>query len=49
MAHSSDEKLREPKRVAVLGSGLAGLATAFLLHRSGMYKVRIFEMVFLTD
>ena len=40
-----EEKTRPPKTVAVIGSGLAGLTTAYLLQRSAKYQVKIFEMV----
>lgn len=38
------DQLGQPRRrVAVVGSGIAGLATAWLLARSGSHKVTVFE------
>lgn len=38
---------KRPIRVAIVGSGMAGLATAWLLHRdpSKRYAVKLFESV----
>lgn len=33
------------RRIAVIGSGMAGLATAYLLNQSGEYNIKLFEMV----
>lgn len=45
------EKDYRRQRIAVVGSGMAGLTTAMLLNgdREGRYAVTVFESVGLTD
>lgn len=38
-----EESVRPRRRVAIVGSGISGLVSAFLLQRSGCYDVTIFE------
>jgi len=42
---STPPHAHERERVAVVGSGLAGLLSAYLLARDGRYAVTIFESV----
>ena len=43
--NSALDELQSPRRVAVVGSGLAGLTTAWLISQDPRYEVIIFELV----
>jgi 2-polyprenyl-6-methoxyphenol hydroxylase-like FAD-dependent oxidoreductase len=45
MFTDDEQRAQSKKRVAVIGSGMAGLTTAYLLHRSPEYEVKAFESV----